>query len=317
MCQITINHLKGMEKTRSLVVPNIKIKYLIESEQDSGWGLMTSCVGHQEVRPGESYPPGDHPSGYTFDCGKGRVLSEYQLLYIVKGRGFFESKHCSRTAVSAGSMFLLFPGEWHNYAPDKETGWEEYWIGFNGKNIDEKVINGFFDISNPVYQIGLLEDIISGYESAIDVALKMKAGYQQMLAGLVNIFLGTCYYHHLSNQQIDSRDDEAIQQARTYMSAHFCEEITPEMVAAKVNMGYSKFRKLFKEISGYAPMQYILELRLRHSCELLTTTDKSIAEISMVLGYDSTISFINAFKNKYGSTPLKYRQKCLSNFDKI
>lgn len=289
-------------------MPYIKLKYLIESEQDSGWGLLTSCVGHQKIEPGQSYPPGNHPSGYTFDCGNGRILSEYQLLYIVDGKGYFESKHCKRTRVYSGFCILLFPGEWHNYSPDSDTGWEEYWIGFNGINIENMKANNFFSLSDPIFAVGVLEGMVKGYEKAIEIALGMNIGYQQMLAGIVNMLLGSCYYYHKNNKIDNVYDTEAIQKARYYMSVHFKEEVTPESVAAFINMGYSKFRKLFKEVTGYAPLQYILELRLRYSCELLTTTNKSISEISFDLGYDSTVYFINAFKRKYKMTPLKYRQ---------
>ena len=43
-------------------------------------------------------------------------------------------------------MFLLFPGEWHTYTPDKETGWNEYWIGFDGKIMENWEKNGFFSL---------------------------------------------------------------------------------------------------------------------------------------------------------------------------
>ena len=36
-------------------------------------------------------------------------------------------------------MILLFPGEWHSYYPDSETGWDEYWVGFRGVHIDRRV----------------------------------------------------------------------------------------------------------------------------------------------------------------------------------
>ena len=41
-------------------------------------------------------------------------------------------------------MILLFPGEWHSYYPDRETGWDEYWVGFRGIHIDKRVEKKFF-----------------------------------------------------------------------------------------------------------------------------------------------------------------------------
>ncbi|MDL2209119.1 AraC family ligand binding domain-containing protein, partial [Parabacteroides sp. OttesenSCG-928-O15] len=108
----------------------VHIKYLIVNEADSLWGLIVNSVGYQRIEPGEAYPPRNHPTRYLFNVDKGRVLNEYQLLYITRGKGVFTSSERKKTEVKEGNMFLLFPGEWHSYKPDKETGWDEYWIGF-------------------------------------------------------------------------------------------------------------------------------------------------------------------------------------------
>ena len=72
-------------------------------------------------------------------------------------------------------------------------------------------------------------------------------------------------------------------------------------------MSYSRFRKLFKEYTGFAPSQYIQEVRMNVAKELLTNTSKSIKEIAVELGYENTDYFFIAFKKITGSTPLTYR----------
>ena len=66
--------------------------YLLSNEQDIHWGLTVSTVGYQHIAPGEAYPPKGHPQAYSFQAGRGRVLDEYQFVYISRGRGVFESK---------------------------------------------------------------------------------------------------------------------------------------------------------------------------------------------------------------------------------
>lgn len=46
--------------------------------------------------------------------------------------------------MKAGTVISLFPGEWHSYHPDDETGWDEYWVGFKGAYIDDRVANPLF-----------------------------------------------------------------------------------------------------------------------------------------------------------------------------
>lgn len=114
-------------------------KYLIATERDAEWGLTISTVGREIIAPGEAYPTKGHADGYYFDIQKGRTLDEYQLLYQSEGEGVFKSEHIPETRIKAGDIFLLFPGEWHTYHPSATKGWKSYWIGFKGKNIDDRV----------------------------------------------------------------------------------------------------------------------------------------------------------------------------------
>ena len=115
------------------------IKYIAQNRRDRDWGLTVCSVGHQRISPGEDYPPRKHNQEYMFDPEQGRILPEYQLLYIVEGKGIFRTGSAGDMKVAAGDMFIIFPGEWHSYMPDPDTGWNEYWIGFEGVNMDNRV----------------------------------------------------------------------------------------------------------------------------------------------------------------------------------
>ena len=65
----------------------IDFKYLIVNEKDRSFGLTVNTVGFQPVAPNTVYPSTQHPKSYYFDPSKGRILSEYQILYISKGHG--------------------------------------------------------------------------------------------------------------------------------------------------------------------------------------------------------------------------------------
>ena len=127
------------------------IKYIAQNRRDRDWGLTVCSVGHQRISPGEDYPPRKHNQEYMFDPAQGRILPEYQLLYIVEGKGIFRTGSAGDMKVAAGDMFIIFPGEWHSYMPDPDTGWNEYWIGFQGVNIDHRVETGFFSPASPLY----------------------------------------------------------------------------------------------------------------------------------------------------------------------
>ena len=150
-------------------------KYMLANERDALWGLTISTVGYEEIAPNDPYPTKGHADGYYFNVEKGRRLNEYQLLYNPDGEGWFQSDHCPRTRLKAGDMFLLFPGEWHTYYPDPRTGWKSYWVGFKGRNIDDRVNAGFLTPEKPIYHIGYSSVIESLYRKAYDTAVEEAA----------------------------------------------------------------------------------------------------------------------------------------------
>ena len=84
-------------------------KYLIVNERDKRFGLSVTTVGFQAIRAGSVYPPRNHPDAYYFTAQKGRVLHEYQLVYITKGRGTFASDTTPSVDISKGQILFLFP----------------------------------------------------------------------------------------------------------------------------------------------------------------------------------------------------------------
>ena len=282
-------------------------KYLTISSADQIWGLAINSVGRQNIAENEEYPPQEHPTRYLFDTRKGRILNEYQLLYITKGKGEFSSGTSGHCQIKEGCMFLLFPGERHTYRPDESTGWNEYWIGFNGAIMDEWVRNGFFSKENPVFNIGVNEEIISLYKKAIMIADSQEANYQQALAGIVCNLASMAIYlsRNRDFKKSDISSQVSVAKAAVYENIS---TITPERLAEITCMSYSKFRKIFKEYTGFAPSQYIQEVRVNMAKELLTNTSKSIKEIAFELGYENKDYFFTAFRKVSGMTPTGYRK---------
>jgi AraC-like DNA-binding protein len=286
---------------------DININYLITNEQDRRWGLTVSTVGYQHINPNSEYPPKNHPATYLFSTRKGRILEEYVLLYIAHGCGYFSSFVREDVEIKAGTMVLLLPGEWHNYRPDYRTGWDEYWIGFNGRHVDDHVINAFFDIQKIIFNVGYSTEIVNLYKNAINVATEQSMGYQQILAGITNLLLGLTYSIDKNSSDDQKKITQQINKAKMIMFENFRQDIKPEEIAEKICMSYSWFRSLFKKQTGLSPHQYMQELRIQKSKELLVSTMMTCQEIAYSIGYESPLSFNTAFKRKTGYSPNKYR----------
>ena len=286
---------------------NTRRKYLTINPADQKWGLSVNSVGHQSIAKNEVYPPQNHPTRYLFNISKGRVLNEYQLLYITSGSGTFSSQSGGTHKVQAGCMFLLFPNEWHSYSPDPESGWNEYWIGFNGDLMKNWEQEEFFSKEHPFFNVGLNEDLIGMYKRAIIIAEAQEANYQQALSGIACNLLGMSIYLSRNKTFISNDISTKINQAKMRIHEDIS-SIKPEDIAKSMHMSYSKFRKIFKEYTGFAPSQYIQEVKITLAKEMLTNTAMSIKEIAFELGYDNSDYFFTVFRKMTGITPLSYRK---------
>ena len=281
-----------------------KSKYLLANERDALWGLTVSTVGYEEIAPGEDYPTKGHADGYYFNVEKGRTLNEYQLLYNPEGEGIFRTAHCPEIRLKPGDMFLLFPGEWHTYHPLPHTGWKSHWIGFKGRNMDDRVRAGFLSPEKPVYHVGYSSVIEELYRSAYEQAVEEAAYSQQVMAGLVNHLIGKMYSLERNielgknQQQVDM-----INRARLRIRQALESDLTIQRVAEEMGVSYSNFRKLFKEFTGLSPATYQQELRLLRAKELLSTTDLTVKEIAYRLNFESPDYFSAKFKAKMGCKP--------------
>lgn len=283
-------------------------KYLLATDRDAEWGLTISTVGREEIAPGDPYPTKGHADGYYFDLQKGRTLDEYQLLYQPEGEGIFHSAHIPEARIKAGDIFLLFPGEWHSYHPSSTKGWKSYWIGFRGKNIDDRVKAGFLSPEKPIYHVGYSNEIISLFDEAYKTAQEEAAYAQQTMAGIVNHLIGKMY--SLERNIILSKDSkhvDMINRARMRIRESLEDTLTIQEIAQELGISYSSFRKLFKEHTGFAPALYQQTLKLQRAKELLSTTDDSIKEIAYRLNFESPDYFSAKFKSQTGMKPSDFR----------
>ncbi|MDD2312114.1 MAG: AraC family transcriptional regulator [Petrimonas sp.] len=285
----------------------IDFKYLLVNEKDRRFGLTVNTVGFQPIAPHSLYPSTEHPKNYYFRPGKGRVLSEYQIVYISKGKGSFTSTSTRRTTISKGQAMVLFPGQWHTYSPQKETGWNEYYIGFEGAIIDHIVSQGFVSSDNQILDVGVNEDLVNLFTTAIKIAKEDKPAAQQNLAGIVFNIIGTIL-SLAQNKGFEMKESaQKIERAKVIMYENIQKNIDIKEIAINLGISYSLFRKVFKEYTGYSPAQYFQELKLRKAKEMLTECNHTIKEIAFELNFSSYEYFLSFFKKKVNMTPMEYR----------
>ena len=285
---------------------SMSIKYFVDNAL--GVDQNISSVGFEKILPNTAYPTLNHSAGYYFNPQKGRILRENQLIYITEGEGVLETGSGGMFMIKRGMAFILFPGEWHTYYPNDQIGWSHYWIGFCGPEVDSWMTNKYCSKENPVFKVGINEEIISLFGKAIGVANEKRTLYQCVLTSLATYLVALiCSIN--KNLQVENDDfSSKIDYACVLMKELIDQPVTMEEIARKAGMGYSLFRKLFKEQMYCAPIQYFQNLKIQKAIELLTTTAIPVKEIAYRLDFESPAYFTARFKKWTGKSPLAYRE---------
>ncbi len=285
-------------------------KYVPVSKEDESWGLCVLNAGCNRINPGEIYPPLNHPTHHYFNWEKGRVLNnEYQIIYITKGEGLFESSACELTNIKEGTIIILFPGVWHRFMPKYSIGWDEYWVGFKGGTIENIMLQDFFKLDTPTLNIGIREEVVNIIIEIIEKTRQEKTGYQPLISGAVLHLLGQI--HSICKQNSISEDsiETIVNKARILLRENIDENISVEKIAEELNVSYSWFRKVFKAYTGLAPGQYLIQLKIEKAKMFLSDPSLSIKEIAYGLHFESSFYFSRLFKEKTGVTPENFRKQ--------
>ncbi len=284
-------------------------KYLAVGDDDRRWGIHLTGAGHVHVEKHTEYPKTDNPSHHYFHWSTGRRLSEYQILYITKGCGVFESEVTGLRKINAGDIFILFPNIWHRFKPDKACGWDEYWVEFDGELIKHYRTKEFLNPEDSVISIGLLDEIADNYLKIINLINDEKPGFQYIASGILMQILGQLFASKKYQVFEGTCIEIQIKQAKLIIFENMHNALLQEDISKKIGMGYSLYRKKFKEYTGISPAQYQINLRINKAKDLLITSDQSLKEIAQSIGFESIDYFFRLFKQKTGFTPSDFREK--------
>ncbi len=284
-------------------------KYLTVGEEDKRWGIYLTGAGHISVAPQTDYPLIDDPSHHYFHWSEGRRLSDYQMLFITKGQGVFESETTGIRKIGTGDIFILFPGVWHRFKPEMETGWDEYWVEFNGDLIQHYHLQEYLNQFNPLISVGINVEVARNYQQIITLVKEEKPGFQYIASGNIVQILGYIIasrkYHPFEGKDIENQ----IIQAKLSIFENLHLSVSQEEIARRVGLGYSLYRKKFKEYTGVSPAQYQIQLRINRAKDLLITTNSPFKILAHELGFESSDYFFRLFRQKTGFTPSEFREK--------
>lgn len=95
---------------------------------------------------------------------------------------------------------------------------------------------------------------------------------------------------------------------KAYIDDHYMEQLTLAQIGEAMNASPHYLSHVFKKMSGYSPIQYLLRRRIGEAQTLLISTDIPIVEIAGQVGFDTQNYFNAQFTRQVGMPPKKYRE---------
>ncbi|HHT17247.1 MAG TPA: AraC family transcriptional regulator [Papillibacter sp.] len=110
-------------------------------------------------------------------------------------------------------------------------------------------------------------------------------------------------------QNTENLDNPYISQAISFMREHYQSSITISDICNLIYLSPGHFKRVFKQQTGRTPHQYLMDIRLERSQELLRQTEHSIEDVAKECGFINAGHFAVAFKRRTQLSPSEYRKK--------
>ena len=114
------------------------------------------------------------------------------------------------------------------------------------------------------------------------------------------------FEEHLKEQNHGFRDE--VTKVKSYIYHHYEEELSAEMLAAKVCLSPGYLSHVFKQETGVNLNRFIRECRMKKAKELLETTNLKIVQIARQVGFSNNSYFCKSFREYFGDTPESCRK---------
>lgn len=236
-----------------------------------------------------------------------------ELLLVYRGEGDYIVDGCSYP-IHAGDLLLYNQGDLHEVASATTQEIGTFCFGIAGLALSDLSAgqmttpeNGFVRPAgaqfNEIYPLcRLLYDLM---EQNTPQAREI---ISHLFPALVLLVLGLPADERTHQQNADI---VLAGRMRQYIALHFAEPLTLNSIAAPLRVSPYYAAHVFKRITGFSPIQYMLRCRIGEAQNLLISTDYTAAQIASMVGYESAGHFSAIFTKIVGLPPIRYRRRYL------
>ena len=225
----------------------------------------------------------------------------YELRYILEGEGYlnYNGRHY---LLKKGDGCLIDCRQKYCYQSNHYR-WVSTCLYFNGAPA-APLVQSYLQFCN----VKFTDDMFSNFEPLQTHILQCT----QKTSSYMEYEVSCTFYMLLTNLLIarskTRNTSEIIEKMVSYIQANYMKNLTTDNLSHHFGISRTHMTRCFKEYTGFAPHEYITQLRIYNAKYLLKATDLPIEEISRQTGFSDAVYFIQVFKKLEGITPSKFRK---------
>jgi len=253
------------------------------------------------------YPPqkNDHPALFR-PVAEGRVLPEFQIVYVTRGAGIFTCDG-KTYQVKPGCVMLVLPGLKHMYRPLEETGWQEYWVGFKGVYFSRLLEEDRLSAEHVFFEIGLHDSIHSLFNQIFDEVRSQRPLYQLKTCALILSLVAEVLTRERRKEQ-PNYYEKIVAKAKYLMESNVYSAINLPGISDQLGISTSRLNEIFKTYTSMTPYQYYIHIKIHKAESLLEQEDIPVKEAAFRMGFEDQYYFSRLFKNKTGVSPSDWKK---------
>lgn len=252
---------------------------------------------------------GWYPSARYHYRERPQGAEEHILIFCTQGKGWYEINGERRT-IEANEVLLIPRGMAHNYGADDTNPWSIHWVHFVGNEAD------FFVYHLPIGKYKLLIEpqcaqmvnqlFTECYDSFVGGFVLYRFIY---CAQVLHHLLGVLFLNNSSFSPAQRTSQfHSIEETLRFLHQNLYREVSLGEMSDHAGLSTSHFSFLFKQQTGYSPMDYFIHLKMQRACTMLSFSQKTVHEIAYEIGYSDPYYFSRIFKKIIGVSPRSYRE---------
>lgn len=251
---------------------------------------------------------GWYPKARYHYCERENGAPEHILILCVDGEGWYEIGG-KRQPLRQNEAVIIPRGMPHIYGASEDAPWSIHWVHFAGASADYFVHH----LPDDVHSLAVDPQTVADLEKLFRECYASFLGsfvLQRMIyiSQTLHHLLGCLFFNNRAfSPTLRTSRFHNIQETVDFLRHNLDRSISLDEMAEHAGLSKSHFVRLFKEQTGYSPVDYFIHLKMQHACMLLSLTDKTNREISLEVGYDDPYYFSRIFKKVIGISPSGYR----------